>query len=174
MEVGPEYGNYRWIENDKPTETLSQYAVGPGIKSKSATFKLSDDNKSVTVEVNASTWCSDYKFIYTITADGTMLIDASYIATVSDARRIGMTMEFPADFELVEYYAYGPYENYVDRRGGSTLGRYRTTVIDMFEPYPMPQSMGTREGLRDLLLFNPEEEIGISVQTRGNVAFSLQ
>ena len=34
--------------------------------------------------------------------------------------------------------------------------------------------MGNREGLRDLLLFNPEEEIGISVQTRGNVAFSLQ
>lgn len=173
MEVGPEYGNYRWVENDKPTETLSQYAVGPGIKSKSATFKLSDDKKAVTVEVNASTWCSDYKYIYTITADGAMLIDAAYTATVSDARRIGMTMEFPAHFEQIEYYAYGPYENYVDRRGGSTLGRYYTTVSDMFEPYPMPQSMGNREGLRDLLLFSPEKEIGIKVQTRGDVAFSL-
>lgn len=173
IEVGPEYGNYRWVENDKPTETLNQYAVGPGIKSKSATFKLSDDNKSVTVEVNASTWCSDYKFVYTITADGAMLIDALYTATVSDARRIGMTMEFPAHFEQVEYYAYGPFENYVDRRGGSTLGRYYTTVSDMFEPYPMPQSMGNREGLRDLLLFSPEKEIGIKVETRGDVAFSL-
>lgn len=173
MEVGPEYGNYRWVENDKPTETLSQYAVGPGIKSKSATFKLSDDKKQVTVEVKASTWCSDYKFVYTITADGAMLLDASYTATVSDARRIGMTMEFPAHFEQIEYYAYGPFENYVDRRGGSTLGRYYTTVSDMFEPYPMPQSMGNREGLRDLLLFSPEEGIGIKVQTRGNVAFSM-
>ena len=173
MEVGPEYGNYRWVENDKPTETLSQYAVGPGIKSKSATFKLSEDKKQVIVEVNASTWCSDYKFVYTITADGSMLIDASYTATVSDARRIGMTMEFPANFELVEYYAYGPYENYVDRRGGSLLGRYRTTVSDMFEPYPMPQSMGNREGLRELLLLSEEGEVGIEVETRGNVAFSL-
>ena len=173
MEVGPEYGNYRWVENDLPTETLSQYAVGPGIKSKSATFRLSEDKKQVHVEVNASTWCSDYKFVYTITADGAMLIDASYTATVSDARRIGMTMEFPANFEKVEYYAYGPYENYVDRRGGSTLGRYYTTVSDMFEPYPMPQSMGNREGLRDLLLFNEENGVGIKVQTRGNVAFSL-
>ncbi len=173
MEVGPEYGNYRWVENDKPTETLSQYAVGPGIKSKSATFKLSDDKKAVTVEVNASTWCSDYKFVYTISADGAMLIDASYTATVSDARRIGMTMEFPAHFEQVEYYAYGPFENYVDRRGGSSLGRYYTTVSDMFEPYPMPQSMGNREGLRDLMLFSEEEEVGIKVQTRGDVAFSL-
>ena len=173
MEVGPEYGNYRWVENDKPTETLSQYAVGPGIKSKSATFRLSEDKKQVIVEVNASTWCSDYKFVYTITADGSMLIDASYTATVSDARRIGMTMEFPANFELVEYYAYGPYENYVDRRGGSLLRRYRTTVSDMFEPYPMPQSMGNREGLRELLLLSEEGEVGIEVQTRGNVAFSL-
>lgn len=173
MEVGPEYGNYRWVENDKPTETLDQYAVGPGIKSKSATFKLSEDKKQVTVEVNASTWCSDYKFVYTITADGAMLIDASYTATVSDARRIGMTMEFPAHFEQVEYYAYGPFENYVDRRGGSSLGRYYTTVSDMFEPYPMPQSMGNREGLRDLMLFSEEEEVGIKVQTRGDVAFSL-
>ena len=173
MEVGPEYGNYRWVENDKPTETLSQYAVGPGIKSKSATFRLSEDKKQAIVEVNASTWCSDYKFIYTITADGAMLIDASYTATVSDARRIGMTMEFPAHFEQIEYYAYGPFENYVDRRGGSLLGRYYTTVSDMFEPYPMPQSMGNREGLRDLLLFSEEEGIGVRVQTRGNVAFSL-
>lgn len=171
--VGPEYGNYRWVENDKPTETLQQYAVGPGIKSKSATFKLSDDKKQVVVEVNASTWCSDYKFTYNITADGAMLINASYTATVSDARRIGMTMEFPQNFEQVEYYAYGPYENYVDRRGGSMLGRYYTTVSDMFEPYPMPQSMGNREGLRDLLLFDPKEGYGVKVQTRGNVAFSL-
>ena len=171
--VGPEYGNYRWVENDKPTETLQQYAVGPGIKSKSATFKLSDDNKTVVVEVNASTWCSDYKFVYNITADGAMLIDASYTATVDDARRIGMTMEFPAHFEQVEYYAYGPFENYVDRRGGSMLGRYYTTVSDMFEPYPKPQSMGNREGLRDLLLFNPDEGYGVKVQTRGDVAFSL-
>ena len=171
--AGPEYGNYRWVENDKPTETLQQYAVGPGIKSKSAMFKLSDDKKQVVVEVNASTWCSDYKFVYNITADGAMLINASYTATVSDARRIGMTMEFPAHFEQVEYYAYGPFENYVDRRGGSTLGRYYTTVSDMFEPYPMPQSMGNREGLRDLLLFNPDEGYGVKVQTRGDVAFSV-
>jgi beta-galactosidase len=53
------------------------------------------------------------------------------------------------------------------------LGRYYTTVSDMFEPYPMPQSMGNREGLRDLLLFDSEEGYGVKVQTRGDVAFSL-
>jgi beta-galactosidase len=53
------------------------------------------------------------------------------------------------------------------------LGRYYTTVSDMFEPYPKPQSMANREGLRDLLLFNPDEGYGVKVQTRGEVAFSL-
>jgi beta-galactosidase len=134
---------------------------------------LSEDKKSVNVVINASGWFCKYKFVYTITADGALLVDAVYTVVPKDARRIGLSLTFPAGFEQLEYYAYGPFENYVDRRGGSTLGRYYTTVSDMFEPYPKPQSMGNREGLRDLLLFNPDEEYGVKVQARGNVAFSL-
>ena len=169
---GPEYDNYRWVENDGPTEALSKYNEKNGIQSKSATFTLSEDKKSVNVIINASGWFCTYKFVYKITADGSLLIDAAYTVVPKDARRIGLSLVFPVEFEQVEYYAYGPFENYVDRRGGSTLGRYYTTVSDMFEPYPMPQSMGNREGLRDLLLFNPDEGYGIKVETRGDVAFS--
>ncbi|MBQ5888013.1 MAG: DUF4981 domain-containing protein, partial [Bacteroidaceae bacterium] len=173
VEEGPEYSNYRWVENDKPTETLGNYNEKNGIQSKSATFTLSSDKKSVNVVINASGWFCKYVFKYTITADGALLVDASYTVVPKDARRIGLSLVFPADFEQIEYYAYRPFENYVDRRGGSTLGRYYTTVSDMFEPYPKPQSMGNREGLRDLLLFNPDEGYGVKVQARGNVAFSL-
>ena len=169
---GPEYDNYRWVENDGPTEALSKYNEKNGIQSKSATFTLSEDKKSVNVVINASGWFCKYVFKYTITADGSLLVDAAYTVVPKDARRIGLSLTFPAEFEQVEYYAYGPFENYIDRRGGSTLGRYYTTVSDMFEPYPMPQSMGNREGLRDLLLFNPDEGYGIKVETRGDVAFS--
>ena len=170
---GPEYDNYRWVENDKPTESLGEYNAKNGIQSKSATFTLSADKKSVNVVINASGWFCKYVFEYTITADGSLLVDAAYNVVPKDARRIGMLLVFPAEFEQVEYYAYGPFENYVDRRGGSTLGRYYTTVSDMFEPYPKPQSMGNREGLRDMMLFNPEKGYGVKVQTRGDVAFSV-
>ena len=169
---GPEYDNYRWVENDKPTESLGEYNAKNGITSKSATFTLSQDKKSVNVVINASGWFCKYVFKYTITADGSLLVDAAYTVVPKDARRIGLSLTFPAEFEQVEYYAYGPFENYIDRRGGSMLGRYYTTVSDMFEPYPKPQSMGNREGLRDLLLFNPDEGYGIKVETRGDVAFS--
>ena len=170
---GPEYDNYRWVENDKPTESLGEYNAKNGIQSKSATFTLSADKKSVNVVINASGWFCKYVFEYTITADGSLLVDAAYNVVPKDARRIGMLLVFPAEFEQVEYYAYGPFENYVDRRGGSMLGRYYTTVSDMFEPYPKPQSMGNREGLRDMMLFNPEKGYGVKVQTRGDVAFSV-
>lgn len=170
---GPEYDNYRWVENDKPTESLNEYNEKNGIQSKSATFTLAADKKSVNVAINASGWFCKYRFNYTIAADGALLIDATYNVVPKDARRIGLSLVFPADFEQVEYYAYGPFENYVDRRGGSLLGRYYTTVSDMFEPYPKPQSMANREGLRDLLLFNPDEGYGMKVQTCGDVAFSL-
>ena len=169
---GPEYSNYRWVENDGPTETLGKYNEKNGITSKSATFTLSEDETEVKVVVNASGWFCNYEFVYTITADGAMLVDASYTVVPNDARRIGISVVFPADFEYVEYYACGPFENYVDRKDGSLLGRYYTTVSDMFEPYPKPQSMGNREGLRDLLLYNADG-VGMKVQALGDVAFSL-
>jgi beta-galactosidase len=45
----------------------------------------------------------------------------------------------------------------------------------MFEPYPKPQSMGNREGLRDLTLYNVEggERAGFRVEALGQVAFSV-
>ncbi|MBQ8337198.1 MAG: DUF4981 domain-containing protein [Bacteroidaceae bacterium] len=170
--AGPEYSNYRWVENDGPVEDYSKYGPENGISSKSATFTLADDKKSVNVAVSAKGRNCNYTFNYTITADGRIELDASYEAVIKDVRRIGMEMIFPENMENVEYYACGPFENYVDRRGGSLLGRYGTTVSDMFEPYPKPQSMGNREGLRDLLLYN-DEGVGVKVEAIGDVAFSL-
>ena len=84
-------------------------------------------------------------------------------------------MEFVEEYDQVEYYACGPWENYTDRRSGSHIGRYHTSVDDMFEPYPKPQSMGNREGLRDLTLYNVEggERAGFRVEALGQVAFSV-
>ena len=170
---GPEYSNYRWVENDGPTEGYGNYSASNGVNSRSATFKLSDDEKTVKASVILYGSYCDCVFDYVISADGSMFLEATYSVNSDKVRRVGMSMAFPAEFEQVEYYAYGPYENYIDRRGGSTLGRYYTTVSDMFEPYPKPQSMGNREGLRDLMLFDAEEGYGLKVQARGDVAFSL-
>lgn len=61
--------------------------------------------------------------------------------------------------------------NYNDRKDGCMVGRYMTTVEDMEVPYMKPQSMGNREGLRELTLYNKEGK-GVKIQTEGNVSFS--
>ena len=96
-----------------------------------------------------------------------------YKPQVNGLRRIGLDMLFPAGFENVEYYAKGPWENYIDRQTGSFLGRYTTTVDDMFEMYPHPQSHANRLALRDLILVNPQNGNTIKVETEGEVSFSL-
>ena len=170
---GPEYENYRWVENDGPTETVYGYSPANGIKSKAVSYTVSEDEKSVLFKVQASGSNCSYIFEYNIYSNGVIDMNATYTPSVSNLRRIGMAMTFPKEFSHVEYYARGPWENYIDRKTGSFLGRYITTVYDMFEPYPNPQSMGNREELRDLMLVNPETGNGIKIETEGNVAFSL-
>ena len=66
--------------------------------------------------------------------------------------QVGVTFFTPPGFENVEYYGRGPEENYWDRKRGSQVGIYKTTVDDMFTTYIMPQEMGNRCDVRYLAL----------------------
>ena len=48
----------------------------------------------------------------------------------------------------VTYFGHGPGENYADRLVGSAVGRFETTVKDLFVPYIVPSENGTRAGVR--------------------------
>ena len=173
---GPEYSNYRWVENDGPTEGYGKYGSDNGITSKSlSSATLSADGRTTTVVTTGTGRNCDYTFTYTIHSNGVVQLDAEYKANIKNMRRIGLDMQFVGDYDQVEYYARGPWENYIDRLSGSHIGRYHTTVNDMFEPYPKPQSMGNREALRDLTLYtaNGNKREGVRVETLGQVAFSV-
>jgi beta-galactosidase len=72
----------------------------------------------------------------------------------------------------VAYYAYGPWENTVDRKDGVVVGRYTTVATgEMADRYVKPQSSGSREGLRELVLTD-ENGQGVKIETEGNVSFS--
>ena len=173
---GPEYSNYRWVENDGPNEGYGNYGSGNGITSKSLTkAELATDGRMATVVCTGQGKNCDYTFTYTIHCNGVVQLDAAYTAKIKNLRRIGLDMEFVEGYNQVEYYARGPWENYFDRHSGSHIGRYHTTVDDMFEPYPKPQSMGNREGLRDLTLYTADGNAreGFRIETLGQVAFSV-
>lgn len=169
---GPEYQNYRWIENDNPYGGNPGYDTSNGVGNKTADFALAEDGHTATVTVFAQGTKCPYKFVYTIHDNGTLDLQAEYYPAKSDLRRIGMGMTFPATFEQVSYYARGPWSNHIDRCTGSFLGRYTTTVTDMIEAHPKPQSVGNHMELRELTLTNSEGK-GVKVETSGNVAFSF-
>ncbi|MDE7452640.1 MAG: beta-galactosidase, partial [Paramuribaculum sp.] len=84
----------------------------------------------------------------------------------------GVSAGIKPALDIVNYYAYGPFENYNDRKDGATVGRYTTTVAEMPERYVKPQSTGGREGLRELTLTDSEGK-GINIETQGDVSFSI-
>lgn len=170
---GPEYSNYRWVENDGPNEGWGNYSSDNGVSNKRISVTRDAESGKVTVIVTADGNRCPYEFTYTIYPTGVVDFSALYTPVIENLRRVGLAMAFPEAFEQVEYYARGPWENYSDRKSGSFIGRYYTTVSDMFECYPKPQSMGNRENMRELVLTDAETGRGIKVESEGDVAFSV-
>ncbi len=171
----PEYNTFRWVENDAPTEPYGNYNTSNGIdlSTKTATVTLADDKQTATITVSAQGERCDYTHVYTVYNTGDVDLKASYSPKdVNDLRRLGMRMQFPGEYDNVEYYARGPWSNFVDRKTGSFLGRYTTTVADMYEELAHPQTCGNREDLRELIIRNDEGR-GYRITAEGQVAFSL-
>ena len=169
----PVYSNIRWIENESP---YGQHAFGDSeatINSATVTSARSGDGMTCNITVDVKHNKCPYVITYSIYSNGVVDMKVEYNPQASGLRRIGLDMLFPAGFENVEYYAKGPWENYIDRQTGSFLGRYTTTVDDMFEMYPHPQSHGNRMALRDVTMWNPENGNAIKIETQGQVSFSL-
>lgn len=163
---GPQYSNFLYIENDRNND-LSTGATGVNVN-----YTLADDKQSCAVEVTVNGNTCPYTVVYTVYAAGVVDMETTYRPAKADLRRIGMYMQFDSNWEGIEYYAKGPWENYIDRQSGSYLGRYTTTISDMFENYSRPQSMGNRMALRELLLVNGTKDT-LQIQTEGQVAFSI-
>lgn len=158
------YDNHRWIENDRFQNTAN------GLEA-TGTCIIEKQKGIVTVSTTRQGSLCSTEITYTIYPDGVLDINAAFNPQTADLRRCGLVSGINPTFCNVDYYAYGPMENYNDRKEGSTLGRYTTTVKDMVEQYVKPQSMGNREGLRELKLTDANGS-GVLIQTEGNVSFS--
>ena len=66
--------------------------------------------------------------------------------------RLGLSLVLDKDLECVEYYGRGPRENYIDRRTGSFLGLWKSTVAEEFEEYVRPQDCGGKADVRNVEL----------------------
>jgi beta-galactosidase len=91
---------------------------------------------------------------YTIYADGTVAVDNGISPSGRNITlaRMGVRMLLHPSLDNLTYFARGPMENYADRKRGSDIGRYASTVEAQMTPYPKPQECGNHEDLKWLTL----------------------
>lgn len=159
------YDNHRWIENDRFTNTSN------GLDSIGA-ISVKKDKGAVIVTTHRGGSLAATDITYTFYPQGVVDIDAQFDPQTNSLRRAGLVCAIDSNLSAVDYYAYGPWENYDDRLDGVTVGRYSSTPADMVVPYVKPQSTGGREGLRELTLTDAAGN-GVTIETEGDVAFSL-
>ena len=172
INAGPDFNSYREVDNDRwissPYEDSSSLRV---------TSALRKSGNNATMSVNGSATGCSYTTNYTFYPDGTVdmkvTFSPSYLGKDTYLARIGLGMQFASGFENVEFYARGPRSNYSDRKTGSYLGRFTTTVDDMVDELTHPQTFGDHEDLRELILTNKTAGVQLGVKVGGRVSFSL-
>ncbi|HEX7349662.1 glycoside hydrolase family 2 TIM barrel-domain containing protein [Brachybacterium sp.] len=60
--------------------------------------------------------------------------------------RIGWTLALPSAPDQVEHDGFGPHESYPDTGGGTTFGRWSSSLEEFQVPYVFPQENGNRAG----------------------------
>jgi beta-galactosidase len=84
--------------------------------------------------------------------------------------RFGLQLMMPGGNEEVEYFGFGPHENYIDKCQSATKGRYLYKVDDMFENYLVPQENGSRCGTEWAVVSN---EQGMGLEFSSPSEFSI-
>lgn len=110
------------------------------------------DEVTIVAEVELTQLEAKMTLEYLISADGSIrykqAMHAKSGAKMPGLFRYGLRLAMPTQYDRVEYFGYGPDENYVDRTTSQLIGTYSAKVSDLYYPYVRPQENGARAGLR--------------------------
>ncbi|HSH19981.1 MAG TPA: beta-galactosidase domain 4-containing protein, partial [Draconibacterium sp.] len=112
---------------------------------------------------------------WTFNADGTIELEQEIIpdGPMPDMlQKIGLQFQLPKQFNIVEWYGRGPFENYPDRKTGAKIGHYFSNADEMFVPYIFPQEYGNRSDVRWLKIQNTDGK-GLLIRGGKLLNFSL-
>lgn len=173
--IGSYKANGQWYFNQKPTPNFWRAstdndfgngmpakcnvwrAAGRNISVKSIEVKEVDGNAVVVANLYLKDVASDYRIAYTMQPDGSLTVQASYKAGANELPelpRFGMIMSLGNEYENLQYYGRGPWENYSDRNSSSHVGIYGSKVSEQYVPYTRPQENGYKTDIRWLTLTN--------------------
>lgn len=110
----------------------------------------------------------------TVYADGTVAVDNSLSPSGKNLTlaRMGVRMLLDPSLKNLTYFARGPMENYADRKRGSDIGRYSSSVNDQMTPYPKPQECGNHEDMKWLTVGATGRPTLTAIADNGPLQFS--
>jgi len=94
---------------------------------------------------------AEYTLEYQVNLDGEIKVSADYKPFKQSMELIpkfGMRMRLPIEYNNVEWYGRGPWENYPDRKHSAFIGRYKMPLSEIMTEYIRPQENGNRSDVR--------------------------
>lgn len=172
----PNYFRARVSNDPNFTEEMKNAADNFSVEE----FTVDAKDKVVTVHAagTITTLDSPQSIDYTIYANGDIVVTNQFTpadnTAVGDIARIGMKMTVPQQYQDVTYYGRGPEENYIDRKTGSLIGVYHSTVEELSEAakYTRPQEHGNRTDVRWTALTDGATGKGIMVAAADTMEMS--
>jgi len=114
---------------------------------------------------------------YEVNTSGAIHVSAKMIADSLERLeylpRYGVSIELDDEYNKIEYYGRGPFENYIDRKFSSHVGRYTASAEDFYVPYIRPQENGYRTDSKELKLTNDQGK-GLQISSLKGLGFSVQ
>lgn len=87
--------------------------------------------------------------------------------------KIGVQLMLKSGFERVQWYGRGPHDNYPDKNVSALVGRYDSSVHELFENHIRPQENGNRGDVRWVSL-SDVHGYGLTVWGKENFSFSAR
>lgn len=110
---------------------------------------------------------------HTINAEGKIEISLKANTGASEPLRVGFQTALAKDYAAVDYYGRGPVDNYCDRKRGSHIGRYTTTVKLLGHTYLRPQENAHRCDTSELILSNGKRSVRINASGEKKFEFNV-
>jgi len=92
----------------------------------------------------------NHQALYTIYAKGVINVRNDVSSSDPDLvlARLGVRIFLSKDLDQFDYFGRGPMENYADRKQGSDVGHYFSSVSQQMTPYEKPMDCGNHEDVR--------------------------
>jgi len=149
---------YFWkTPNDNQKESGYSWELGKWKKAaenrvvKNIAISRQDNFVSVKFEMNLLTIGANYTLNYQLNGEGTLQVEAAYTPlrdSISLIPKFGMRVRILENYNTIDWYGRGPFENYPDRKTGSLIGLYNSSLNNFITNYPAPQDNANRCDVR--------------------------